>query len=103
MVEGTGQTVAICFLTVALVMLMDIIKTVRRNLVNDATFGANYLKVLTDSKHLLSSVLLGLQMFITYSLMLIAMLYNTWVIIALCFGFTLSHWLITGARLSDMP
>ena len=95
--DNTAQTILTCFVAIILVILLQTIKIYRQKCLRLPDFDlsqtdASVSAILFDKNHLLSSFLLFLQHFLSYTLMLAAMLYNLWLILSICFGFMLSYW-----------
>ena len=88
------QTFATCLMAIALVFLLQLIKIVRV-LYFDPKFPSKYSyhACLFNGKHVINSLLLFFQQFLSYTLMLAAMLYNMWLLMSVCLGFVLAHWL----------
>merc|ERR1712025_14699 len=93
-VETTGQTVGTCFMGVALVLILYLIKYIRAQYLSPKLTSKSYFAGVFNCKHVCNSLLFGLQMFISYTLMLACMLYNMWLILSICLGFVLAQLLL---------
>ena len=96
------QTFATCLMAIALVFLLQLIKIVRAlyftpNFSSQDSYGS----CLFNSKHLINSILLFFQQFLSYTLMLAAMLYNMWLLMSVCLGFVLAHWLTANLMVQE--
>ena len=92
--DSVGTTVGCCFLAVFFVLAMEMIKWIRITYFYDADLStASVGKMLSDKSHIISSILYGLQMLISYTIMLFAMLYNVYLIVSICVGFIIGHWI----------
>lgn len=102
--DDAGTTVATCFMAIAFVIILDLIKLIRHKYFNIAhlKYETNFAKQLFDVKHIVNCLLYGFQMFISYTLMLAVMLYNLYLIIAICFGFALSRWITATSFMSEV-
>jgi len=92
--DSTGQTVGSCFIVLAMAMLLEFIKYVRAVYLYDhqlstVSTGA----VLCSFKHIGNCLVYMLQMFLSYTLMLVCMLYNLWLVCSICIGFGLGRYL----------
>merc|ERR1712127_287283 len=96
------QTFATCLMAIALVFVLQLIKIIRINYLDPKfTSSDNYTSCLFNVTHLLNSILLFFQQFLSYTLMLAAMLYNMWLLMSICFGFVLAHWLTANAMVKS--
>merc|ERR1712048_84993 len=92
--DTTGQTVGSCLIVMALAMLLEFIKYVRAVYLYDEKLTSSSTgAILTNVKHISSCLVYMLQMFLSYTLMLVCMLYNLWLVCSICIGFGLGRYL----------
>jgi len=98
--SNAGQTVGVCFLAIAMVFAAELIKYVRFKYLTTGHLTAEtpYLKALFDFNHIMNCLLYGLQQFLLYTIMLMVMLYNVWLVMSICLGYVLARWLRANAN-----
>ena len=85
--QNAGQTFAVCLMAFAFAILHELMKYVRQvYFYDDAIKMKTGFAAIFDGKWVINNALYVVQMFLSYSLMLVCMYFNVWLVFAVCFG-----------------
>merc|ERR1712110_520199 len=92
--SNAGQTFAVCLVAFACAVLHEFMKYARQVWLFDPSIrNKSELAALLDVKWMLNCAAYFVQMFLSYSLMLLCMYFNVWLVIAVCLGMAVGRWL----------
>ena len=85
--DNEAQTFAVCLMALAFAILHELMKYVRQVYFwDDAIRQKSGFSMLFDGKWLVNNLLYVVQMFLSYSLMLVCMYFNVWLVLSVCLG-----------------
>merc|ERR1712048_111553 len=85
--DNAAQTFAVCLLAFAFAILHELLKYVRQvYFYNDEILKLEGTAAIFNPTWMINNGLYVVQMFLSYSLMLLCMYYNVWLVLAVCLG-----------------